>query len=196
VEEEQLKEEEEQKEKEEDTEPTEDLKEGDSQGDKKPDAVIKWETIFDSIIGDLRYYASKMGEPDLDDRRLKDYLADEAIKYIAEEDLENSPLVWQFMEGLEKGSKELRANVEDISKFGVEDSRRISSRDFIQWYVATFRNQVALEIERIEKEQGQVARGYGSLLENAIITGAAFGAFLLSTMLLVVFRIESNTRKN
>ena len=103
-------------------------------------------------------------------------------------------LAWKYVEGLSKATRELASDGDRIAKLETTDPGRVRYDAFLDWYTKSYVQQVRAELQRIEAEK---VRALASLAEAPMFFYAAaiaFGIFVLGTMLLVLLRIEGNTR--
>jgi hypothetical protein len=105
-------------------------------------------------------------------------------------------LAWGYVEGMEKAVSDLAADGGRLAKLGVGDARRAHWDQFLQWYTAAYRGQIDQEQRRIATERASVASGKAEAILDFYKAAAAFGVFVLATILLVLLRIERNTRRD
>jgi len=103
-------------------------------------------------------------------------------------------LAWGYVEGMEKAVSDLAADGGRLAKLGVGDTRRAHWDQFLQWFTAAYRGQLDQEQRRIAAERAAVASGKAEAVYDFYKASAAFGVFVLATILLVLLRIERNTR--
>ena len=119
---------------------------------------------------------------------MRDFLVDQVKRKIW------GPDFFIVLEGLNAEVKKLRDKAEDIVKLERTSPRRINSREFVVWYFKQY-EQRYLEAEEYNRaEEMRVAVAKLGMLQRLYVLGGAFGAFILLTILLVIFRIEANTR--
>jgi hypothetical protein len=160
-------------------------------GVKKPekeDANLRFNKIVEEIFKNLRIYAAELGEDPIDDKRLRRFLVTQVNKKIW------GPDFWIVIEGLNTEVKKLRDKAEDIVKLDRTSPRRINSREFVVWYFTQYEQRYREAEEYKETEEMRVAAAKLGMLQRLYVLGGAFGAFILMTILLVIFRIEANTR--
>jgi hypothetical protein len=104
-------------------------------------------------------------------------------------------LAWGYVEGLEKAAADLAADGGRLAKLGVGDARRVHWDQFLQWYTLAYREQIGAEERRIATERMSVENGKSQAVMDFYKAAAAFGVFVLATILLVLLRIERNTRQ-
>jgi len=83
----------------------------------------------------------------------------------------------------------------------------IKWKDFITWFLKDFNNQLKIENQKYKhslqilenkkySKQSEASRAKIELLQLLMALGTALIVFILLTMILVLFKIEANTRKN
>jgi len=64
----------------------------------------------------------------------------------------------------------------------------------INWFIEEIDSQILAEENRIEKEHNLARKDRNSALQTIAISGVAFLVFMLFVIILVLLKIENNTR--
>ncbi len=99
-----------------------------------------------------------------------------------------------YMEDLKDFVEDMRDDADEVKTLKADDIRRVSWDDQIKWF---FKKQDAhwnAELERIESERVEVMVNKAKALTQLMVVGVAFGLFMCFVIMLVLIRIESNTR--
>jgi cytochrome c2 len=107
---------------------------------------------------------------------------------------------------LQHGVEQLLHDVESLKKVKNDMNNTIVWRDFIVWFLKDFDTQIAEESKKYQQSLSQQKKEESQKLSNAteaeiklmqLLTalGTALIIFILLTMILVLFKIEANTRK-
>ena len=147
---------------------------------------------IDAMTASLSVYATAVdvGKPSAD--RLGEFVRGNMATFTIGKD---DSLAWGYVEGMEKAVSDLAADGGRLAKLGVGDARRAHWDQFLQWYTAAYRGQIDQEQRRIAGERAAIAAGKAQAVYDFYKASAAFGVFVLATILLVLLRIERNTRK-
>jgi hypothetical protein len=94
-----------------------------------------------------------------------------------------------FLVKIAKASEELNAKYEQFN------SRLIEPTDFLEWYRKKYISKLQEEKTRIEAEKAKAEESKAQSLTFAYFAAVAFIVFVSFTIILVLFRIELNTRK-
>jgi hypothetical protein len=159
---------------------------------QKSQIQIKFENHKNEILKNLRIYAAELGESAIDEKRLGLYLVNQANKILKK----NESLAFDMLLGLSRMVIGLRENAKEIEKFNVADPRRVNSREIVVWYVKEFEDRHLQEGKRITQEKREVRIRNLSVLAKLPFLGGALGAFMVALLFVIIFRIESNTRKS
>jgi len=128
--------------------------------------------------------------------------------------------IFEFMKGLSKKydddsflmlQQQLENGLKSLFHYGEDfkESKKdaIAWRDFIDWFLKDFNMQIQKENQKYQnslnelqqaknQKQNKALEAQVELLQLLTALGTALIAFILLTMILVLFKIEANTRKN
>ncbi len=90
--------------------------------------------------------------------------------------------------------EDLVDDADNLVKLGKADVRRPSWMSSIEWFFFERKNQLRHEHERVQQEQHDALQDNANALVNLMVAGSAFIAFMFFVIILVLMRIESNTR--
>jgi hypothetical protein len=148
---------------------------------------------LDVIMASLNSYATAVDVPKPDAQHVKDFIRQMQTQITTATN--NDALGWGYVEGLEKSTKELAADAGRIAKMDAGDARRVRWDQFLQWYYNAYVNQINLEERRIQGERSNAELQKAGALVQLYLAAGAFGVFVMATILLVLLRIERNTRQ-
>jgi hypothetical protein len=146
---------------------------------------------LDAIVTSLTAYAGKVSQA-----KPSAQAAGEYVRRWMQEIGKHAPddLVWKYPEGLSNAARDLAADGDRLAKLDNNDPQRVRWDSFIEWYSKRYLQQIGDELRRIEFEK---RRAVASLAEAPMlfyVAASAFAVFVLGTLLLVLLRIEFNTR--
>jgi hypothetical protein len=146
---------------------------------------------LDAIVSNLASYAAKTDQAKPAGQAVGDYVRSSAqqMGHFGQADL-----AWEYVDGLDKATGDLAADADSLAKLEISDPRRVRWDTFLDWYTKQYTQQLGAELERIDVEK---AKGISNLAEAPMFlyaAGIAFGIFVLGTIILVLLRIELNTR--
>jgi hypothetical protein len=147
---------------------------------------------LDAIVASLSSYATAVDLPKPSAEAVGNYVRQTMQSFVIDKD---DSLAWGYVEGLQKAVIDLAADGGQLAKLGQGDARRAHWDQFLQWYGSAYREQIAQEERRIAAERAEAAAGKVGAMINFYMAAAAFGVFVLATILLVLLRIERNTRR-
>jgi hypothetical protein len=148
---------------------------------------------LDAIVASLVSYAAKTDQAKPAAQAVGDYVRStmrQAAQFPSQDDL----LAWGYVEGLEKATHDLAADAERLSKLEVNDPRRVRWDTFIDWYTQQYIQQTNAEFQRINAERAKAIADAAEAPTFFYAGAVAFGVFILATLLLLLLRIELNTR--
>lgn len=90
--------------------------------------------------------------------------------------------------------EDLVDDANNLVKLGKSDVRRPTWVSSIEWFFFERKKQLRLEHERIQQEQHDALQDNANALKKLMMAGSAFIAFMFFVIILVLMRIESNTR--
>lgn len=146
---------------------------------------------LDAIVTSLSIYATKTDQPKPSAHGIGDYIRSKMQEI---EGYGPDDLAWKYVEGLSKAANDLAFDGDRLAKSEVTDPGRVRYDSFLDWYTQSYVQQLGAEVQRIDAEKTQAL---SSVAEAPIIFYAAviaFSIFVLGTILLVLLRIEFNTR--
>lgn len=161
-----------------------------------------YDKYMDSLITLINHYSSKTGQDGVSRKDLGAFLNRELSRY----DFANQE---EYKRQLKDGLKQL---VEYSDKYNsiIEASSMmvepVQWRDYLQWFSREFNTQVsnekqkksAADRENSRKESLELERALSAkaeLLQMLMAVGSSIAIFILATIILVLMKIEHNTRK-
>ena len=163
----------------------------------------EFDQYIDRVLLLLNKYASKTSQPGAKRKVVVGYVQNETNKY-------NSNRQKLFKEQLEEGLKGLDKFSKHYQQFVSKSSviiEPIPWQQYLKWYAEYFAKQVSreeakeAEVQRRNEHREELAhekavRAREKLAFTLSVAGGALVVFILSTMLLILIRIERNTRLN
>ena len=145
------------------------------------------------VAKNLNAYISKRAANDpnsyihYDEEKLVDVFKNNFAKNIL--DMSDEKTTIDFFVKIAKASDELNTKYEQFS------AKLAEPTDFLDWYQKKYVSKLQEEKAKIEKEQAEAEASKAQSLTLAYFAAIAFVAFVSFTIILVLFRIELNTRK-
>ncbi len=146
---------------------------------------------LDAIVGSLTGYAAALDVAKPSPQAVGDYVRNN-MKDVSQG--KNGDLAWAYVDGLKKATAALASDGDRLAKLSADDSRRVRWDKFLDWYTQSFKAGIGAEYRRIGIETAKAAADKVQSLWLFYVAGASFGVFIYMTMLLVLLRIERNTR--
>ena len=147
---------------------------------------------LDAIVASLVSYSEKVNQSKPSAQAVGDYVRSnmqQVFRSTSDEGIE-----WGYVEGLEKAAHDLAADGERLSKLDSDDPSRVRWDTFLDWFTSQYRQEIQAEIQRINSERvtaiANAAEAPGLFYAGAV----AFVFFICGTLLLLLLRIEMNTR--
>jgi hypothetical protein len=147
--------------------------------------------FLDAIVTSLSIYGTKTAQAKPSAQSVGDYIRQwmqEIQKYGPDD------LAWKYVEGLSAAARDLASDGDRLAKLDVTDPGRVRWDSFIEWYSKSFVQQMRTELQRIDAEKMRALSSVAEAPMYFYTAAIAFGIFVLGTILLVLLRIESNTR--
>jgi len=147
----------------------------------------EFDSYYKNIAENISDYAKTMG-----DEPLKDYpkLNDHLFKVLVTQN-DNS---FTLTQALEDFTDTLKDQAEELKNLNNTDVRRVTWLQSLNWFLGEIDSQILAEENRIEKEHNLARRDRSSALQTIAISGVAFLVFMLFVIILVLLKIENNTR--
>ena len=146
---------------------------------------------LDSILANLTIYSEKLGIGNPSAKAVGVYVRN-MMRSIANDSGEE--MAWSFVSSLDKATTDLAAAGERISHFTSDDPRRTGWDTYVQWYANAYLSDLLKEQQRVLEEKNRVDQQKKQAESYFKAAAALVGAFGLATIILVLLRIERNTR--
>jgi hypothetical protein len=147
---------------------------------------------LDAIVASLVSYSEKVNQPKPSAQAVGDYLRSNMQQVLRS--THDDGIEWDYVERLEKAARDLAADGDRLSKLGSDDPRRVRWDAFLDWFTHQYSQGIQAEIQRINSEVDaaivNAAQAPGLFYAGAV----AFSFFICGTLLLLLLRIEMNTR--
>lgn len=147
---------------------------------------------LDAIVSHLETYAARTDQPKPSSQAVGDRVR--SMMKDLQRLTGDTSLSWSFVEGLERATQDLSNDADRLSKLAVDDPRRVRWDRFLEWYARQFNEQIATQLQRREAERLKAIAEAAEAPMYFYAGAVAFGAFILTTVLLLLVKIESNTR--
>ncbi len=151
--------------------------------------------IIEKIYGNLASYAKAMRQPAPAMEAIQQYIKGR-MTLVRDAYPDRESLQWKFVDGLAQACGDLADDAQRLVKLPDADDSRVEYTSFIQWYTDTFFANLRAETSRVQQETMSVAAGKAAASGRMMMAAAAFGVFAALTILLVLLRIERNTRNS
>jgi hypothetical protein len=147
---------------------------------------------LDAIVGNITTYADNLGQAKPDAKALGDYVRtnmQQVLRLTGDQSLQ-----WSYVSGLEKATHDLAADASRLSKLDPSDPNRVRWNIFIDWFTDQYKQRLSAELQRINVEKMETIAGEEAAPALFYGAASAFGIFVVFTLLLLLLRIELNTR--
>jgi len=149
---------------------------------------LEFEKEFDKdykeIEKHLNEYAKIVGDDPVSNYNIRKWLLDKATE---EDNLDSLNELNDFVE-------DLRDDADKLKKLDSADQRRPKWIKSLEWFFDERNKQLQNEHERIQQEHYEAMTDKAEALTQLIVAGSAFITFMFFVIILVLMRIESNTR--
>ena len=146
----------------------------------------QFDKYFTKIVDNINKYAEKYNVGTVNEEPLKNYLNGQLENYDAD-------LALSYMHQLTTITAQLLTSPNAKNTITGEPMKW---DELITWFNNKFQQQVSLEQERVQSEEMEAASDKIAGLTTLGVVGASLFVFMFFTMVLVLLRIESNTRKD
>jgi hypothetical protein len=148
--------------------------------------------LLDAIVASLVSYSEKVNQPKPSAQAVGDYVRSNMQQVLRS--THDDGIQWDYVEHLEKAAHDLAADSDRLSKLGSDDPRRVRWDTFLDWFTRRYNQQIQTEIQRINSEVEAAIANAAEAPALFYASAVAFGFFICGTLLLLVLRIEMNTR--
>jgi hypothetical protein len=159
----------------------------------KPDNVAdgvfqeKLGLVFNRIVTAIDEFAAANNQGSVNREGLQKYLIDNTAALNRDEYLD-------FLSALANEAEKLSAKKQQISEMAADDPNHIKWDKFLDWFISSYMQSYNEEQERIQAEKVKQEANKSEALSELAVSGAAFMVFVFFTMILLLVRIEANTR--
>lgn len=101
----------------------------------------------------------------------------------------------EFLSSFAKEAEDLAGRAPQIARLPVDDPAYTRWQDFVTWFVTSYMEQYRAEQVRIQQERAEQAAGRIEALTTLGTAASAFLIFVFFTMILLLVKIEENTRR-
>ncbi|MFN3712669.1 MAG: hypothetical protein ACK4SX_03300 [Alcanivoracaceae bacterium] len=157
------------------------------------------ELVFD-LVKKIGQYAERTKQDDVSPQGVREWVDGIGRTFREREDtrIYLSRLNKSFDQDLLKpaltGSDAIKtSNIPGLERSG---SQYVHWDKYLQWYANTYMRSYEAELERIEAERLEQLEARSDSLSSAMLAAGAFVVFLLATLVLLLVRIELNTRQS
>lgn len=155
----------------------------------------KLQPYVDKAFAGLTTYARALGQASPSRDGIREHIR-KNMQLLARS-MEGSDIIgWKYVEAFGQACADIAADAERLAKLPEKSPARLEYPEFIGWFDKNFFAAVQNEGQRIYEEQNAIRRAQAEVNQNLIIAGGAFGIFTILTFLLVLLRIERNTRSS
>jgi hypothetical protein len=147
---------------------------------------------LDAIIASLLSYSEKVNQSKPSAQAVGDYVRSNMQQMWRSADDEG--IQWGYVEALQKAAHDLDADGERLSKLNADDPSRVRWDTFLDLFTRQYQQEIQMEVRRINMER-ETAIANAAEAPGLFYAGSvAFGFFIIGTLLLLLLRIEMNTR--
>ena len=151
------------------------------------DAFYKdFDTNYAIILKNITHYAQSVNQSAVDPQSLEKYLFDSLSMY-------DYKLKTSYIEQLAVQTTKLVAYGEDIQDGST--AKTIAWVDFLNWFAKDFEAQLLAELDKRETDKTEVVSIQTSVFTLVVGVGIIFLVSMLFVMMLLLLKIETNTRK-
>jgi hypothetical protein len=146
---------------------------------------------LDAVVTNLGVYATKTDQAKPSSQAIANYIRSkmqEIDRYGA------SDLSWKYVEGLSKAGFDIASDGDRIANLELSNPGRVRWDSFLDWYTKSYVEQVTSDLARIDAEKIRTLSMAAEAPKFLYAAAIAFSIFVLGTILLVLLRIELNTR--
>jgi hypothetical protein len=147
---------------------------------------------LDAIIAQLTSYAAKTDQAKPAPQAIGSYVRSNMKHFSGRDD----GFTWGYVEGLDRATRDLAADGDRLAKLAEDDLRRVRWNELIDWYTRQYGQEISAQLERIEFDRANAASAAAEVPGYLYAAAVAFGVFVLTTLLLLLLRIELNTRSS
>jgi hypothetical protein len=155
----------------------------------------KLQPLVDKIFSNLSVYATATEQSAPLADGIRSYLK-QKMRQVQGVSQGKESLQWSYAEGLVKVTADLSDASGKLSRLAVDDPQRAEYVDVIEWYSKSFIERIQSEHNRIRSEEQAASVAKVEAVAHIVAAASAFGGFAAFTIILVLLRIERNTRKN
>jgi hypothetical protein len=146
---------------------------------------------LDAIVSNLTSYAAESGQAKPAGQAVTDYVRSN-MQQIESFGQANLPL--EYVEGLDRATGDLAVDADSLAKLDIHDPRRVRWDTFLTWYSDQYIGRLSAEFLRINNEKEKALSDTAEAPLFLYGAAVAFGIFVLGVIVLVLLRIELNTR--
>lgn len=155
------------------------------------------ELVFD-MVKKIGQYAERAEQRDVSPQGIREWVDDFGSAFLEREDTRtfltrlNQSLDQDLLQPALAGSDGIKtAKIPGLER---SDGDYVDWAEYLQWYSSAYMADYQNELERIAAEQHEQQKARQESLSSAMVAGGAFIVFLLATLVLLLVRIELNTR--
>jgi hypothetical protein len=148
---------------------------------------------LDAILVNLTTYAEKVDQAKPAAQAVGDYIRSNMKQ--AGRSAQDDAVAWGYVEGLERATHDLSADADRLVKLDSADPARVRWDLLLDWYTGQYNQQINAELQRIRTDQVRAAAEAAAAPGLFYAGAVAFGFFVFGTLLLLLLRIELNTRQ-
>jgi hypothetical protein len=148
---------------------------------------------LDAILGNLVNYAVKIDQAKPSAQAVGDYVRSNMQQVWRS--TRDDAAEWGYVQGLETATHDLAADAERLSKLDSGNPSRVRWDTFLDWFTRQYNQQINADLQRINMERAQAIANAAEAPGFFYAGAVAFGIFIFATLLLLLLRIELNTRQ-
>ncbi len=143
----------------------------------------EFDKYYNEFVITVNEYAKIVGDDPVHDG-VRDFLLKMAVE---DNDL-------GFMDDLNDFVEDMRDDANEVKTLNADDVRRTEWLTSLNWWLDARKQHTQTELARINYERAQAMDSKAEALTQLMVVGVAFALFMYFVIILVLMRIESNTR--
>ncbi len=143
----------------------------------------EFDKYYNEFVITVNEYAKIVGDDPVHDG-VRDFLLKMAVE---DNDL-------GFMDDLNDFVEDMRDDANEVKTLNADDVRRTEWLTSLNWWLDARKQHTQTELARINYERAQAMDSKAEALTQLMVVGVAFALFMYFVIMLVLMRIESNTR--
>lgn len=147
---------------------------------------------FQRMVRALNRFANSTGQGSVNRDALWEHLVSQGWGT----QVENREEMLTYISSLADAMEDLAAKASEIARLDPGDQGHVAWDEYLFWAIDHYEEEMQTELERVQMEHQQQSIERTESLVQLAVAGSAFTTFVLFTMILLLVRIEANTRNS